>query len=398
MEIENKKMKLKNLRDFPDWSGKKVFVRVDFNVPVKEGVVQDDKRMAHALPTLCYLLEQGVSQIILGTHFGRPKDHESHLKTDILADGLTKLIGQPVKKIDDWGEKGLPTDRLVLLENLRFHLGEKSKDESQRDAFGRQLADLVDVYVNEAFSNSHRSHASMTSIPKFVPGFAGLGVEKEVEAISKAIQNPKRPLVAVIGGLKADKLTAIHHLLPIADHILVAGALACNLLKAKGYEIGDSKSDDEGMEERLSLVAAINESDKVHLPTDFVVADAFSESAQIKQVSAEAIESGWMALDIGPQSVDQFKQYIESAQTVLWFGPIGVFELTPFSEGTRILGQSIADSQGVTIIGGGDSANAVKQLDLADQMTLVSTGGGASLKMIEGEALPALDLLRADAA
>jgi len=386
-------MKLKTLADLPSLIGKKVFVRVDFNAPFKDGVIQDDRRIRHALPTLNYLLDHGVSQIVLGTHFGRPKDHEPHLKTNLLADTLSSLVARPVKKVDDWGENGLPQDSLIMLENLRFHPAEKSKSELERDQFGRQLAGLVDVYVNEAFSNSHREHASMTSVPKFVSGYAGLGVEREVSAISSAIQNPKHPLVAVIGGLKADKLTAIARLLPIADHVLVAGALACSLLKARGYEIGDSKADDEGMEEYSDLVEGIVASDKICLPTDFIVADSFSETAQIKTVLADVIEPGWMALDIGPQSINAFETKISTSQTVLWFGPIGVFEMKPFSNGTKALGQAIASNQGFSIIGGGDSANAVRQLGLEAQMSLVSTGGGASLKMIEGETLPALDIL-----
>lgn len=388
-------MKLKTLKDIENLSGKKVFVRVDFNVPTNKetGEIRDDKRIQHTLPTLQYLLEKGVSKLILATHIGRPKNNEVHLQTDTVAKKLSELIGEPVSKIDNWGENGLPEGQIVMLENLRFNPGEKSKIEAERDAFGKQLADLADVYVNEAFSNSHRSHASMTSIPKFIPGYAGLGVEQEVEAISKAIMNPERPLLAVIGGLKADKLAAIHHLLTIADEILVAGALACNLLKAKGYEIGASKADDEGMELFADIAQGINQNPKVELPVDFIVSDAFSEDANIKEVAADQIEPGWMALDIGSKTIDRFIQKISLAKTILWFGPIGVFEMKPFSRGTQAIGEAIAKNQGISIIGGGDSASAVKKLDLMDQMTLVSTGGGASLEMIEGKELPALKIL-----
>ena len=388
-------MPLNTLHDTPNLDGKSVFIRVDFNVPMNKenGEIRDDKRIQHALPTLHYLMKKGASKLILATHIGRPKDNEPHLRADAVAKKLSELINEPVLKIDNWGEQGLPEGKIIMLENLRFNPGEKSKNEDERDTFGRQLASLADIYVNEAFSNSHRAHASMTSIPKFIPGFAGLGVEKEVEAISKTIVNPERPLIAVIGGLKADKLAAIHHLLNIADRILVAGALACNLLKAKGYEIGASKSDDEGMEQLSDLAKAINQSEKVELPIDFIVADAFSEQAHVKEVDAENIEPGWMALDIGPKTIHRFTQEISLAKTLLWFGPIGVFEMKAFAKGTEAIGEAIAKNQGISIIGGGDSASAVKKMGLTDHMTLISTGGGASLEMIEGKELPGLKVL-----
>ena len=388
-------MKLKTLKDIENPSGKKVFVRVDFNVPTNKetGEIRDDKRIQHALPTLRYLLDKGASKLILATHIGRPKNNETHLKTDGVAKRLSELMGVPVAKVNDWGEGGVPEEKIVILENLRFHPGEKAKIEAERDTFGQHLASMADLYVNEAFSNSHRSHASMTSVPKFIPGYAGLGVEQEVEAISKAIMNPEKPLLAVIGGLKADKLVAIHHLLTVADRILVAGALACNLLKAKGYEIGASKADDEGMELFSDLAQAINQSNKVELPVDFIVADTFSEEANTKEVDADQIEPGWMALDIGSKTISRFVQEVSQAKTVLWFGPIGVFEMKPFAKGTEAIGEAIAKNAGVSIIGGGDSASAVKKLGLTDQMTLVSTGGGASLEMIEGKDLPALNVL-----
>ena len=388
-------MNLKTLEDMGDLAGKRVFVRVDFNVPLgDDGNVRDDKRIKHALPTIKYLLEKGVSRIVLASHLGRPKDNEPHLKTDQVAIRLSELLSEPVAKVDDWGEGGLPEDQIIMLENIRFHKAEKSKDEAERDVFGKQLAGLADIFVNEAFSNSHRKHASMTSIPKFIPGCVGLGVEQEVNAISKAISDPEHPMVAVIGGLKADKIKAIHNLMSKADKVLVAGALACNLLKAKGYEIGASKADDEGMEEQGELVREVIASDRVVLPTDFVVADDFSETANIKTVAADSIGSGWMALDIGPDSERSFAELISGAKTVLWFGPIGVFEMEPFANGTKAVGEAMAALKGTTIVGGGDSASAVKKLGLSDKMTLVSTGGGASLEMIEGKELPALVILK----
>lgn len=383
---------MKTLKD-ASVTGKKVIVRVDFNVPLDEqGNVRNDKRIRHALPTIKHLLDAGVSQLILMSHVGRPKDKEPELKTDKIAAKLSELLGQEVAKVDDWGENGLSEAKIVMLENLRFNPGEKSKDEAEVEAFSKQLASLADFYVNEAFSNSHRKHASMM-LPKLMEGCVGLGVEKEVEAITKAIKSPQHPVVAVIGGLKADKLTAIDNLLDIADDILVAGALAFTLLKAEGKNMGASKIDDEGLGEMGELVKKIKGSDKVHLPVDCVVADKFTEDAESKDVSVDEVEDGWMALDIGPETVGQYVAKLKEAKTILWFGPIGVFEMEKFSHGTKMIGKTIAESDAVSIVGGGDSASAVEKMGLEDKMTLVSTGGGASLKMIEGKELPAIKIL-----
>jgi 3-phosphoglycerate kinase len=388
-------MELKTLQDIPDLAGKKVFVRVDFNVPLDDnGNVRDDKRIQFAIPTIKYLLEKGVSRIILASHLGRPKDNEPNLMTNKVAEKLGQILGQKVAKVDNWGENGLPDSKIVMLENIRFHKTEKSKDEVERDEFGKQLASLADIYVNEAFSNSHRKHASMTSIPKFIPGYAGFGVEKEVNQISEALESPDHPVIAVIGGLKADKLNAIHNLLGIADKILVAGALAYNLRKTQGYNVGNSKVDNEGMNEMADLAKEVTGSPKVMLPIDAIVADDFSETANVKTVSYDAIEDGWMALDIGPETAKQYADEIKSAKTVFWFGPIGVFEMKPFADGTKAIGTAIAGSGALSIVGGGDSASAVKKLGLEDKMSLVSTGGGASLEMIEGKELPALSILK----
>lgn len=385
---------MKTLKDIADLTGKKVIVRVDFNVPLDpDGNVRSDKRIRHALPTINYLLENGVAQIILMSHVGRPKNSEPHLKTDKVAAAFGKLLGKPVVKIDNWGESGLPDAQIVMLENLRFHPAEKSKDEAERDKFGKQLAGLADYYVNEAFSNSHRKHASMISVCKFIPGVAGLGVEQEINSIKSAIENPKHPVVAVIGGLKADKLTAIDNLLNIADDILVAGAVAFALLKAQGKNMGASKIDSEGFEEMDELVKKISSDPKVHLPVDAVVADRFAEDAEFKDVSVDAVPDGWMALDIGPETVGQYVRKLKEAKTILWFGPIGVFEMEPFSHGTKMIGRTIAEADATSIVGGGDSVSAVEKLGLSDKMTLVSTGGGASLKMIEGKELPAIKVL-----
>ncbi len=385
---------MKTLKNLPDLTGKKVIVRVDFNVPLDDdGNVRNDKRIRHALPTIKHLMDAGVSQIILMSHVGRPKNNEEKLKTDKIAAKLSELLGEDVVKVDDWGQSGLPEAKVVMLENLRFHPAEKSKDEAERDAFGKQLASLADYYVNEAFSNSHREHASMTSVCKFISGVVGLGVEKEVSAIKKVLENPEHPVIAIIGGLKVDKLTAINNLLNIADDILVAGALAFTLLKAKGKNMGSSKIDDEGLEEMGDLVDKIKDNPKVHLPVDIVVADDFSEEANSKDVSVDGVEDGWMGLDIGPETVGHYVAKLKEAKTILWFGPVGVFEMEKFSHGTKMLGRTIAESDAVSIVGGGDSASAIDKMGLSDQITLVSTGGGASLKMIEGKELPAIKIL-----
>ncbi len=388
-------MKLKTLNDMGELKGKRVFVRVDFNVPLNQnGDVKDDKRIRLALPTIRYLLDHDVEKIILASHLGRPKNNEEYLKTNKVALKLSELMDASVDKIDDWGESGLPESQIIMLENIRFHPFEKSKNEEDRDVFGKQLASLADIFVNEAFSNSHRKHASMTSIPKFIPACAGFGVEKEVSAISNAISHPAHPLIAIIGGLKADKLLAVQHLIDKADFILMAGALAFNLRKMQGYNVGSSKVDDEGMSEMYDLVQTILKSNHVILPDDAVIADEFSESAHTKEVDIDSIDDGWMALDIGRKTREKYLSFIADAKTILWFGPIGVFEMKPFSDGTRIIGEAIASSDALSIVGGGDSASAVKKLGLLDKITLVSTGGGASLMMIEGEELPALKILQ----
>lgn len=388
-------MKLRTLKDAPRLAGKKILVRVDFNVPLDDkGNVKNDKRIKFALPTIQFLLKQKAKQVILMSHVGRPKNNEKNLQTDKIAVCLSKLLKMPVAKVDGWGEKKLPEAQIVLLENLRFNPGEKSKDEREKMAFGKQLASLADVYVNDAFSNSHRAHASMTSVPKYIPGFAGLGVEKEVEALAAALEKPKHPMVAVIGGLKADKLGAIANLMKMADSVLVAGALAFSLLKSKGLDMGASRIDDEGLEEMKEVVKKVLKAKNVILPTDAVVADKFADSAKAKTVFVQKIPEGWMALDIGPKTVKDYVARIKKAKTILWFGPIGVFEFKKFAKGTTVIAKAIAASKGLKIVGGGDSASAAEKLGVAKKMTLVSTGGGASLDMIEGKEMPGLKVLR----
>lgn len=381
------------LEDF-DFKGKRVLVRFDFNVPLDEaGNVVDDYRIRIALPTFKYLLDHGAKQLIVVVHAGRPKNCEPIFRTNKIAECAGKLLGVKVGKVDDWGESGLPEDRIVFLENIRFHPGEKSKDENELMALAKQLASLADLYVDDAFANLHRAHASMTGVPKFIPGCIGLRVEEELRLIQNALSKPKKPVVAVIGGLKADKLVAIHNLLDNVDKILVAGALAFTLLKSKGLEMGASKIDAEGLDSLKDLADKIMLSDKVALPTDAVIADSFSADADSKVVPVNGVLKDWMALDLGPFTIKSYCDELKKANTILWFGPIGVFEFDKFAEGTKAIAEVIAESKAVTIVGGGDSGGAVTKLGLFDKMTLVASGGGASLMLIEGKPLPAITAL-----
>ena len=378
-----------------DLRDKKVIVRVGFDLPVDDdGNITDDKRIKISVPTIKYILGQEPKQIILMCHMGRPKGQAvEKLKTNKAAEKTAELLGEEVTKIDDWGENGLPDSKIVFLENLRFNKAEKSKDADERDNFGKQLASLADVYVNDAFSNCHRAHASMTSVPQFISGCVGLSVEKEVTTIENTIENPEKPVVAIIGGLKADKLNTISNLLPKVDKILIGGALAFALLKEQGIDVGKTKLDSEGMESSKGLVTNIKENPKVILPIDAIIADQFDENAKIEIVSVDQIKPEWMALDIGPETIKTYKEELEKARTILWFGPMGVFEMEKFSDGTKEIAKILEESSATTIIGGGDSANAVEKFSSTDKMSLVSTGGGASLTLIEGKSLVAIGVL-----
>jgi 3-phosphoglycerate kinase len=377
---------------------KRVILRAGFDVPMDDkGDITDDTRIRASLPTINYILEHGASQIVVITHIGRPKEKEPKLKTDKVAARLSELVGEKVVKVDGWGETALPKDaKIVMLENLRFNSGEKDKDPAKRDVFGKNLASLADIYVNDAFSNCHRDHASMTSIPKFIPGCVGLSVENEVTTITKAIENPERPFVSIIGGVKADKLNAVANLIDRVDRIMVAGALAFTLLKKFGKEVGKTKTDTEGLAEFGPLIDRIRNSPKVLLPVDCILADDFSDDAHTKVSSVDSIDPAWMALDIGPATVKLFKDTVAGAKTIVWNGPIGVFELNKFSEGTRQVAGALVDatSNGAkTIVGGGDSGAAVEKMGMKDKLTLVSSGGGVSLQMFEGKELPAIKAL-----
>lgn len=381
-----------NKLDDMDFKDKKVLVRTDYNVPIDdEGNITDTKRIEDSLPTIRHLLEEGARQVIIVTHIGRPKENEEKLKTDNVAGKLSELLGEEVKKVDDWGENGLPENRVVVLENARFNKAEKSKDEGERDAFAEKMSNNADLFVMEAFSNMHRDkQASMTSTLKYLPAALGKAAQEEIETINNAIENPERPLVSIIGGAKADKLTSVDNIMQNADKVLLGGALAFTVLYAKGYNMGKSKIDYDNLEENREIFEKIKDSDKIVLPVDAVVGNSFSEGAETRTVSVEEIGDEWMALDIGEKTVEKYKKELEDAKTVIWNGPLGAFEIEKFAEGTKQIAHALKELDAHSIVGGGDSAAAIHQLG-KDSVSFVSSGGGASLMMFEGRKLPVLE-------
>ena len=388
-------MNKKSIKDV-SWSGKRALVRCDFNVPLDDTqTITDDIRIRGAIPTIQYLREQGAS-VVLCSHLGRPKGKiVEEMRLTPVATRLAELLGVPVHKLDDCvgdvvGATVASMDEgdLILLENLRFHPEEEKND----PAFAQDLAKLGDVFVNDAFGTAHRAHASTAGVADHMPAVAGFLLEKEIAFLGSAVQDPKRPFVAILGGAKiSDKIGVIENLLEKADALLIGGGMANTFLKAKGYEMADSLVEEGSLE----LAAELMEkgSDKLLIPEDLVVADAFSAEANTKVVGADGVEEGWRALDIGPKTVGRFAATIADAATVVWNGPMGVFELAPFAEGTFAIAKALADSKAITIIGGGDSAAAVEQSGLADKITHISTGGGASLEFLEGIELPGIACL-----
>lgn len=381
-----------------DVKGKRVLVRVDFNVPLDEAQrITDDTRIRAAVPTIEYLLEAGAT-VILMSHLGRPKGVEDALRLDPVATRLAELLGRPVKKVDDCvgpeveaAAKELEPGEVLLLDNLRFYKEETANDPD----FARRLASLADVYVNDAFGAAHRAHASTAGVAEYLPAAAGFLLAKELDVLGGALDNPERPFVAILGGAKvSDKIGVIQNLLTKVDTLLVGGGMAYTFLKAQGYEIGKSLLDAERIELAKELMAeAEKRGVRMLLPVDVVVADDFSEEANTKEVDIDAIPADWEALDIGPKTRKLYAEEVANAKTVLWNGPMGVFELAPFASGTRAVAEALAESSGTTIIGGGDSAAAVQQFGLAERMSHISTGGGASLEFIEGKVLPGVAAL-----
>jgi len=386
-------MNKKSVRDI-DVKGKKVFCRVDFNVPMKDGQVTDDTRIRAALPTIQYLSEQG-AKVILASHLGRPKGQVvEELRLNAVAERLSNHLGKPVSKTDEaFGDEvkqaieQLEEGGVLLLENVRFYPGEEKNDPDLAASF----ADLADVYVNDAFGAAHRAHASTEGIAKHIPAVAGFLMEKELEALGKALSNPERPFTAIIGGAKVkDKIGVIENLLDKVDNLIIGGGLAYTFVKSLGHEIGLSLLEEDKIDLAKQFMAQAKEKGvNFYMPVDVVVADDFSNDANIKVVPIEEIPSDWEALDIGPKTREIYRDVVANSKLVIWNGPMGVFELDAFSNGTKAVGQALADAKDTySVIGGGDSAAAVEKFGLADQMSHISTGGGASLEFMEGKQLP----------
>ncbi len=387
-------MNKKTVRDV-DLQGKRVLMRVDFNVPIKDGVITDDTRIRAALPTIRYVLEQGAS-LVLMSHLGRPKGVvKPELSLKPVAKRLSELLGREVKMAPDTvGDEvramaeALKPGEVLLLENTRFHPGEKKND----PAFARQLAELGEVFVNDAFGTAHRAHASTEGVTHYLPSVAGFLIEKEIAYLGKAVGDPERPYVVLLGGAKiSDKIGVIKNMLAKADRLLIGGGMANTFLKAKGLPVGDSLVEDDVLDVARSLMAEGGE--KLVLPVDVVVADAFANDAHVKVVPVDGVEDGWRILDIGPKTVELYKGILAEARTVVWNGPMGVFEMPNFAKGTFAIAQALAELDAVTIIGGGDSASAVRKAGVADKVSHVSTGGGASLEFLEGKTLPGIAAL-----
>ena len=386
-------MNKKSVKDI-DLKGKRVFCRVDFNVPMQDGQITDETRIVAALPTIQYLQEQG-AKVILASHLGRPKGTVvEELRLTPVAKRLSEKLGQEVKKADEaYGDsvKALVSEMnegdVLLLENVRFYPGEEKNDPE----LAKQFAELADVYVNDAFGAAHRAHASTEGIAHYLPAVSGFLMDKELATIGKALSNPERPFTAIIGGAKVkDKIGVIDHLLDIVDNLIIGGGLAYTFIKAQGHEVGKSLLE----EDKIDLAKSFIEKAKAkgvnfYMPIDAVIADQFADDANTKNVSIEEIPADWEALDIGPKTAELYSDVIRNSKLVIWNGPMGVFEFDIFANGTKAVAQSLADSKDTySIIGGGDSAAAVEKFHLADQMSHISTGGGASLEFMEGKELP----------
>lgn len=379
--------------------GKRVFIRVDFNVPLNNGKVADDTRIAASVPTIRYIVEQG-GKVILASHLGRPKGKVvDRLRMDPAAERLSELLGRPVRKLNDCvGEEvekavaEMKPGDVVMLENLRFHEQEEANDEH----FARALAKLTDIYVNDAFGTAHRAHASTEGITRFVSeSAAGFLMGKEIEYFSRVLRAPARPFAAILGGAKvSDKIGAIKNLMDKADKFLIGGGMAYTFLRAEGHQIGNSLLEPDKMDvarEAMKKAKRLNKS--FILPVDNVIADKFSEDANIKVAEGKDIEDGWMGLDIGPKTIDLFRRELTGVKTIVWNGPLGAFEMDAFANGTRSVAKIVADSGAISVIGGGDTAAAITQFGLAGRMSHISTGGGASLEILEGKKLPGIEAL-----
>jgi len=389
-------MNKKTVRDI-ELKDKRVLVRVDFNVPLdkKTGVITDDTRIRAALPTIQYLINQG-AKVILCSHLGRPDGQvKENLRLTPVAARLSELLGRPVARTDDCvgaaveqAVAALQPGDVLLLENLRFHAEEEAND----PAFAQALARLADVFVNDAFGTAHRAHASTEGVTHYLPAVAGFLMEKEIDYLSRAIENPEHPYVAIIGGAKiSGKIEVLENLLGKVDALLIGGGMANTFLKAQGHEVGQSLVEDDRLDLARDLMARAGA--RLHLPVDVVVTPAGETGAEHKVVGVDQVPADWKIVDIGPQTVKAFGRVIQAARTVVWNGPLGVFEVPAFAEGTTSVARLLADSGAISIIGGGDSAAAVAQAGLEDRMSHISTGGGASLEFLEGKTLPGVAAL-----
>jgi len=384
----------KTIRDI-DVKGQRVLVRVDFNVPLKDGKVADDTRIRGALPTIEYLLDQGAAPILC-SHLGRPKgEPDPSFSLAPVAEYLGGLVDAPVKFVDDYvgdlaktAAAALQPGEILVLQNTRFNPGEKVND----PAVAVELASLADIYVNDAFGTAHRAEVSTVGVAAYLPAVSGFLLEKEIKYLGQAIADPKRPLVAILGGAKvSDKIGVIQNLLEKADTILIGGGMANTFFKAEGYVMGDSLVEEAALDVARRLLSTGKE--RLRLPIDVVIANAFSADAESKIMGVASVPAGWRILDVGPETIAHYAKILAHAGTIVWNGPMGVFEFPKFAQGTFDLAQAVADSPAVSIIGGGDSVAAVKQSGLAGQVTHISTGGGASLEMLEGKILPGLAAL-----
>ena len=378
------------MRDLDVKPGTRVLVRVDFNVPMGGGEVGDDARIRAALPTIELLREKG-ARLVLCSHLGRPKDREPETSLAPVSRHLAELLGAPVVQASDvTGPVG--DDEITVLENTRWHPGETKNDPQLARAF----AELADVYVNDAFGAAHRAHASTAGVAKHLPSAAGLLLEKEVTTLEGMIEDPTRPLVVVFGGAKVtDKIALIERFQEIADALLIGGAMCFAFFKAQGHSTGDSLVEEEGVDLAREALARATSGDKPRLllPLDLVLGDKFDAAADRRELDGVDVPDGWMGLDVGPETVDAYSREIEAAGTVFWNGPMGAFEMEPFSAGTRGVAEAVARTEGTTVVGGGDSAAALAQFGLADRVTHLSTGGGASLELLEGKPLPGVEAL-----
>ncbi|WP_210061613.1 phosphoglycerate kinase [Peptoniphilus stercorisuis] len=389
-------MMKKTLKDY-DFSNKKVLIRVDFNVPIQNGVITNDNRIVESLPTINYVLENGGS-VVLMSHLGRPKgQYNKDMSLEIVSKRLSELLNKDVKFLDDESVISnkvqeeiinLKSGEVALLENTRFVAGEEKNDED----FSKELAKNFDIYVNDAFGTSHRAHASNVGVSAYLPSAIGLLIEKEVKYIEGALEDPKRPFVAILGGAKvSDKIGVIDNLLDKVDKIIIVGAMAYTFLKSQGIAVGKSLVENDKLDVARDILKKADEKNvRIILPIDFVVAEEISKDARTAVVPAMNIPTNLEGLDIGPMSVKLINEELKDAKTVIWNGPAGVFEIPIFANGTFEIAKTLSNLDAITIIGGGDSASAIAQAGLSDKMSHISTGGGASLEMLEGKVLPGI--------